>query len=321
MTIHSDTCAGCGATRQAHDAAPPHENVATECDGFRERPGPSVHDETHSDSDRIACPGCGAMHTDLWDYDWSGGREEVIVECDCGRSFTLHRRVDVTYTAKLLPAVMPSLPGSGADRPVLFVRVKESVPVVNCRHCGAPMNTGRSLGPSDCSHEAPDRVVVPFSGPVTAEITVGPAPGAVSVSDVVVAMFGPNACVVDRDAYVGGRKPGQARFAVQIDRGFATPDVLGEGDTREAAVRAAEEIRADDARMDQRRAARCRYTTERTVEHVALLAMMQARDPLSARDIAAFAKGYLGRIVPVDEVAAALENLRDQKRAKAHEGG
>ena len=60
----------------------------------------SDHDTT-DDSGVIPCPWCGAGHGDLWDHDWSGGRECIEVEChDCEEPFTLIRRVSVDYTAK-----------------------------------------------------------------------------------------------------------------------------------------------------------------------------------------------------------------------------
>lgn len=51
-------------------------------------------------SERIACPWCGEMKTDLWDYNW-GSREEIEVECGyCDKPFLLSRIVSVDYTAR-----------------------------------------------------------------------------------------------------------------------------------------------------------------------------------------------------------------------------
>lgn len=54
---------------------------------------------TESDSEWIACPLCGEMHGELWDYDWRM-REDVETECgSCGGKFTLTRTVSVSYRA------------------------------------------------------------------------------------------------------------------------------------------------------------------------------------------------------------------------------
>lgn len=48
-------------------------------------------------SDRLPCPHCESMMTDLCDFDWST-REEIITECEtCGNDVLIYRRVDVTY--------------------------------------------------------------------------------------------------------------------------------------------------------------------------------------------------------------------------------
>jgi len=57
--------------------------------------------ETYSDGDQIECPSCGGTITDLCDYDWFGGTEQIDVECGhCEKPFYLFRRVDVLYTAR-----------------------------------------------------------------------------------------------------------------------------------------------------------------------------------------------------------------------------
>lgn len=48
-------------------------------------------------SDRLPCPHCGAMFTDLWDYAWDSD-ELIITECgECEKPVDIIRRVDVTY--------------------------------------------------------------------------------------------------------------------------------------------------------------------------------------------------------------------------------
>lgn len=55
-------------------------------------------------SDRLPCPHCGEMFTDLWDYNWDSD-ELVITECgECEKPVDIIRNVTVTYT---LQAGMP----------------------------------------------------------------------------------------------------------------------------------------------------------------------------------------------------------------------
>lgn len=50
-----------------------------------------------SSDDRLPCPHCGAMQTDLWDYDW-GSREAIITECSaCNEPVDIIRSVYVRY--------------------------------------------------------------------------------------------------------------------------------------------------------------------------------------------------------------------------------
>ena len=47
-------------------------------------------------ADRLPCPHCGTMFTDLWDYSWT--TEVTITECgECGGAVDIIRRVDVSY--------------------------------------------------------------------------------------------------------------------------------------------------------------------------------------------------------------------------------
>lgn len=47
-------------------------------------------------SDRLPCPRCGHMLTDLWDYSWQS--EVTITECGaCLKPVDIIRRVSVTY--------------------------------------------------------------------------------------------------------------------------------------------------------------------------------------------------------------------------------
>lgn len=57
--------------------------------------------EPTNDGDQIACPSCGAMHRDLWDFHWGDQEDESFdMECDCGSTFELMRRVSVWYVAR-----------------------------------------------------------------------------------------------------------------------------------------------------------------------------------------------------------------------------
>lgn len=62
--------------------------------------------ETHDSGGEIECPhGCGHSAGDLWDHDWSGGRECVETECDgCGKHYVLIRSVSVSYKARATEA-------------------------------------------------------------------------------------------------------------------------------------------------------------------------------------------------------------------------
>lgn len=51
----------------------------------------------------VYCPYCSARNTDPWDHDW-GTREELVTSCgECGKDYTLVRRVSVDYEALALP--------------------------------------------------------------------------------------------------------------------------------------------------------------------------------------------------------------------------
>jgi len=55
--------------------------------------------QTYSEEDSIACPVCGEVRGDLWDYDW-GNRGEIEVECPgCDADLYLTAEYSVTYTA------------------------------------------------------------------------------------------------------------------------------------------------------------------------------------------------------------------------------
>lgn len=46
--------------------------------------------------ERLPCPHCGAMFTDLWDYSWES--EVVITECgECLKSVDIVRHLSVRY--------------------------------------------------------------------------------------------------------------------------------------------------------------------------------------------------------------------------------
>lgn len=60
--------------------------------------------ETTNDGDQIACPVCGAMHRDLWDFHWGDQEDEAVwVDCECGVSFELLRNLSVSYVARFFP--------------------------------------------------------------------------------------------------------------------------------------------------------------------------------------------------------------------------
>ncbi len=60
--------------------------------------------ETHSDGDGIACPHCGKVMRDLWDYGWSHCDEDVEVDCGwCEKPITLIRVVSVDYRCRVRP--------------------------------------------------------------------------------------------------------------------------------------------------------------------------------------------------------------------------
>lgn len=52
-------------------------------------------------SDRLPCPHCGEMFTDLWDYDWSD-REVIYAWCSyCLKSVDIVRHVTVDYVLRV----------------------------------------------------------------------------------------------------------------------------------------------------------------------------------------------------------------------------
>jgi uncharacterized C2H2 Zn-finger protein len=54
-------------------------------------------------SDRLPCPHCGKMFTDLWDYNWDG-KEEIYTKCEsCDKSVDIIRRVSVSYELRIPP--------------------------------------------------------------------------------------------------------------------------------------------------------------------------------------------------------------------------
>ena len=58
--------------------------------------------ETHSDGNEIACPHCGKVMRDLWDYHWSNNDDCIDTECGwCEEPITLSRVVSVDYTCKV----------------------------------------------------------------------------------------------------------------------------------------------------------------------------------------------------------------------------
>ncbi len=86
--------------------------------------------KTESDGDGVACPHCGKVQRDLWDYRW-GNHETIETECgSCAKPITLTRIVTVDYTAEAevsderaadIGADVPDAPGDGptcgADSP------------------------------------------------------------------------------------------------------------------------------------------------------------------------------------------------------------
>lgn len=71
--------------------------------------------ETYNDGDRLACPWCGEVRRDLWDYDW-GSREEIEIECGfCDKPVILSRREDVSYSARRVTVTVGDKEGGKAS--------------------------------------------------------------------------------------------------------------------------------------------------------------------------------------------------------------
>lgn len=64
---------------------------------------------TRSRREEIACPWCGRVCPDLWDYRWTALVQEKTMMClHCDRAFMLSRVARVTYTATpLVPKEQP----------------------------------------------------------------------------------------------------------------------------------------------------------------------------------------------------------------------
>lgn len=56
--------------------------------------------ETHSNSDGIACPRCGARINDLYDVGGGGDGDFEIECCACDGEVAISRRTLISYTAK-----------------------------------------------------------------------------------------------------------------------------------------------------------------------------------------------------------------------------
>jgi hypothetical protein len=58
---------------------------------------PAEEEQVDAVSDRLPCPHCGEMFTDLWDYPWES-QEIVITECgECLGPVDIVRHVSVRY--------------------------------------------------------------------------------------------------------------------------------------------------------------------------------------------------------------------------------
>ncbi len=65
--------------------------------------------ETRSTSDEIACPRCGHLIRDLWEYQIEDGDTATDVCGECGEGFEIVKRVSVSYTARVSERATPAI--------------------------------------------------------------------------------------------------------------------------------------------------------------------------------------------------------------------